>query len=94
MVQIVDSACEVVGGKLVMVIESNSMEELMDHQIHKYAVEQAHRFGWPNACLNGSDPPSPVDENGNIPETFADMAKLANTKTPRFRKKIYLTTRF
>lgn len=93
--QVVDNACRVIGGKLMMVIESENLNELLDHQVTKFAVEHATRFGWPNACLNGQDAPVPVDASGNSPENYDDMVKLANNGgTTRYRKRIYLTTRF
>ena len=94
MIRVVEEACEVRNGKLVMVMESESLAELVDSQIVKMAVTAAQRFGWPNACLNGQDPPQPVDIRGNTPDDYGELCKLANTEGVRYRKHIYLVNRF
>lgn len=94
MVTVVDEACRIEGGKLLMVLESNSLPELLENRVIKFAIEEAARFGWPNACLNGQLPPEPVDKNGKTPENYEELTKLANDPDVRYWKKILLVTRF
>lgn len=95
MIDFVADACRVVGGKLIIVVESDTLSELIDNQITKKAVEFAQtQFGWSNACLNGQDSPAPVDENGNTPDSYDELTKLAGKPGVKYRKQIYLVNRF
>jgi hypothetical protein len=90
--RVVDEACHVQGGKLVVVLESASIEELNDGPSLKVAQQAAQKFGWGHALINGQTAALPCDENGNTPEDFAELAKLANRPNPRYRKTVTLCT--
>lgn len=95
MIQIVTDACYTDGNRLVMVLESDSLSELIDNRVAKMAVDEAKHFGWGGALLNGQDAPIAVDENGKCPETAEELAKVAMQKTPmRYWKKVYLVHKF
>lgn len=94
MIRLVDEACGVMNGKLVITLESEQPSELFDNQTLKFALDAAQaRFGWMNVGISGQDTPMPVDENGNVPNDYTKLAELANNGGVKYRKKIYLTGR-
>lgn len=94
MIRVVDEACNYKGSRLCMVLESESLEELLSSQTVKLAVDEAVRFGMANGCLNSQDSPAPVNDKGETPEDYTELSKLAGTKGIKYWKRVYLVARF
>ena len=93
MVNCVDTACRFEGGKFLIVFESDKLDELLNTQLAKRAIDEATRLGWTNTWLNGQTAPEPVDEDGNVPNDYAKLVKLANSGRPKYRKTVILVNK-
>jgi hypothetical protein len=90
MMNLVENACGIFGGELKIVIESEVLSELIDGPVIKMAQDAAGRFGILKPIISKHEPPTPVDEKGNVPNTFEELAKVANKKGAKYRKVVYL----
>ena len=63
-VRIVDDACRLEDGKIVIVIEGNNPEEVLSLQAKTLAQSKVAAAGHPRAGLNGQSGSYPVDTEG------------------------------
>lgn len=94
MVTINPRRSRVEGNRLILVLESPTLSELLNNQIGKMATDSAYQFGWAGACLNGMSPPMPVSADGETPESYKELAKLANQEGTYYYREVYLVQPF
>lgn len=100
MVKIIPSACRVDGDRLIVVLESESLAELLEQRCAKFAVDNAYKLGWADACLNGQSSPAPYNGDDtatvgaeNSLNDYKNLAKAANEGNVRYRKEVYIVKR-
>jgi len=94
MIKVVEDQCGMEDGKFVVVLESESSDELYGGQPVKIATDAAFKMGLGSLCLTSQTAPMPVNEEGKVPSDYSELVKLANTKGCKYQKRVYLVQRF
>lgn len=88
MLRVVEEACRLEDGKLVVTLESESIEELLSREASTIAVTKAASCGFPRVGINKTSGPFPVDKDGQSYEDWADQSR--NGLIHSYRNEIYL----
>jgi len=81
--KVIDSKCRVEDGKLVIVIEGTSPEEVLSAPAKTLALQKAASCGYPRLGINGHSGSYPVDENGVTYEDWNEQARKQAIKAYR-----------
>ena len=63
-VKIIDEACRIEDGKLIIVVEGDNPEVVLSNEARKLAIEKAATFGYQRVGFNGQSGSYPVDVSG------------------------------
>jgi len=85
---IVDGACKVEDGKLVIVVEGQKPDEVVSTAAKRMALAKAASMGYPNLGINGHSGSYPVDASGHSYDDWAEQSKLG--KIAGYRNEIKL----
>jgi hypothetical protein len=75
MLTIVEKACRVEDGKLVIVVEGDNPEEVLSNTAKTLAMQKAASFGYPRVGINGQTGSFPVDKEGNTYDDWNDQSR-------------------
>lgn len=73
--QVVDKECRFENGKLIVVLEGKSPEEVISVDAKQLALEKAASCGYPRIGVNGQSGSYPVDKNGKCYDDWNDQSK-------------------
>jgi hypothetical protein len=73
--KVVDAACGIQEGKLVIVVEGASPEEVMSQDARTLALDHAQSLGHARIGINGTSGSYPVDADGNTSEDWNALAR-------------------
>jgi hypothetical protein len=74
-IKIIDNACKIEDGKLVIVVEGPGPEEVLSANARSLAIQKAASCGYAHVGVNGQSGSYPVDSDGKTYEDVNEQAR-------------------